>query len=218
MQKSPFIKLKYNLMQKGKFITIDGVEGAGKSTQIDFICQYLTDKGINVVLTREPGGTEVGEKIRTLLLSNSTGKMHADTELMLMFAARNEHIQNKIIPTLNQGDWILSDRFTDASYAYQGGGRGLDIARIAQLEQWVLRSFAPDMTLLLDIPVDIGMRRVESRGEKDRIEQESLDFFNRVRNSYIARSEQYPERIKLIDASQNVENISNEIQKILKTL
>ncbi|WP_202753127.1 dTMP kinase [Bathymodiolus thermophilus thioautotrophic gill symbiont] len=205
-------------MQKGKFITIDGVEGAGKSTQIDFICQYLTDKGINVVLTREPGGTEVGEKIRTLLLSNSTGKMHADTELMLMFAARNEHIQNKIIPTLNQGDWILSDRFTDASYAYQGGGRGLDIARIAQLEQWVLRSFAPDMTLLLDIPVDIGMRRVESRGEKDRIEQESLDFFNRVRNSYIARSEQYPERIKLIDASQNVENISNEIQKILKTL
>ncbi|OIR25434.1 dTMP kinase, partial [Bathymodiolus thermophilus thioautotrophic gill symbiont] len=181
-------------MQKGKFITIDGVEGAGKSTQIDFICQYLTDKGINVVLTREPGGTEVGEKIRTLLLSNSTGKMHADTELMLMFAARNEHIQNKIIPTLNQGDWILSDRFTDASYAYQGGGRGLDIARIAQLEQWVLRSFAPDMTLLLDIPVDIGMRRVESRGEKDRIEQESLDFFNRVRNTYIARSEQYPER------------------------
>ncbi|SGZ95621.1 Thymidylate kinase [Bathymodiolus thermophilus thioautotrophic gill symbiont] len=218
MQKSPFIKLKYNLMQKGKFITIDGVEGAGKSTQIDFICQYLTDKGINVVLTREPGGTEVGEKIRTLLLSNSTGKMHADTELMLMFAARNEHIQNKIIPTLNQGDWILSDRFTDASYAYQGGGRGLDIARIAQLEQWVLRSFAPDMTLLLDIPVDIGMRRVESRGEKDRIEQESLDFFNRVRNTYIARSEQYPERIKLIDAAQNVENISNEIQKILKTL
>ncbi|WP_139458577.1 dTMP kinase [Bathymodiolus thermophilus thioautotrophic gill symbiont] len=205
-------------MQKGKFITIDGVEGAGKSTQIDFICQYLTDKGINVVLTREPGGTEVGEKIRTLLLSNSTGKMHADTELMLMFAARNEHIQNKIIPTLNQGDWILSDRFTDASYAYQGGGRGLDIARIAQLEQWVLRSFAPDMTLLLDIPVDIGMRRVESRGEKDRIEQESLDFFNRVRNTYIARSEQYPERIKLIDAAQNVENISNEIQKILKTL
>jgi len=218
MQKSPFIKLKYNLMQKGKFITIDGVEGAGKSTQIDFICQYLTDKGINVVLTREPGGTEVGEKIRTLLLSNSTGKMHADTELMLMFAARNEHIQNKIIPTLNQGDWILSDRFTDASYAYQGGGRGLDIARIAQLEQWVLRSFAPDMTLLLDIPVDIGMRRVESRGEKDRIEQESLDFFNRVRNTYIARSEQYPERIKLIDAAQTIEHIQQRIQEILDKL
>ncbi len=205
-------------MQKGKFITIDGVEGAGKSTQIDFICQYLADKGINVALTREPGGTEIGEKIRTLLLSNSTGEMHADTELMLMFAARNEHIQNKIIPTLNQGNWVLSDRFTDASYAYQGGGRGLDIARIAQLEQWVMRNFAPDMTLLLDVPVEIGMQRVESRGEKDRIEQESLDFFNRVRNAYIARSEQYPERIKLINAAQSAENTSNQIQKILKTL
>ncbi len=205
-------------MQKGKFITIDGVEGAGKSTQIDFICQYLADKGINVALTREPGGTEIGEKIRTLLLSNSTGKMHADTELMLMFAARNEHIQNKIIPTLNQGNWVLSDRFTDASYAYQGGGRGLDIARIAQLEQWVMRNFAPDMTLLLDVPVEIGMQRVESRGEKDRIEQESLDFFNRVRNAYIARSEQYPERIKLIDSSQTTEHTQQQINAILDKL
>ena len=203
---------------QGKFITIDGVEGAGKSTQIDFICQYLTDKGIDIVLTREPGGTEIGEKIRTLLLSNSTGKMHADTELMLMFAARNEHIQNKIMPALAQGDWVLSDRFSDASYAYQGGGRGLDTARISQLERWVLQDFAPDMTLLLDVPVEIGMRRVESRGEKDRIEQESLDFFNRVRDAYIARSKQYPERIKLIDASQSVENTSNQIQEILKTL
>ncbi|CAB9539866.1 Thymidylate kinase (EC 2.7.4.9) [uncultured Gammaproteobacteria bacterium] len=205
-------------MQKGKFITIDGVEGAGKSTQIDFICQYLADKGINVALTREPGGTEIGEKIRTLLLSNSTGEMHADTELMLMFAARNEHIQNKIIPTLNQGNWVLSDRFTDASYAYQGGGRGLDIARIAQLEQWVMRNFAPDMTLLLDVPVEIGMQRVESRGEKDRIEQESLDFFNRVRNAYIARSEQYPERIKLIDSSQTTEHTQQQINAILDKL
>jgi dTMP kinase len=205
-------------MQKGKFITIDGVEGAGKSTQINFICQYLADKGINVALTREPGGTEIGEKIRTLLLSNSTGEMHADTELMLMFAARNEHIQNKIIPTLNQGNWVLSDRFTDASYAYQGGGRGLDIARIAQLEQWVMRNFAPDMTLLLDVPVEIGMQRVESRGEKDRIEQESLDFFNRVRNAYIARSEQYPERIKLIDSSQTTEHTQQQINAILDKL
>ncbi|CAB9542569.1 Thymidylate kinase (EC [Bathymodiolus brooksi thiotrophic gill symbiont] len=205
-------------MQKGKFITIDGVEGAGKSTQIDFICQYLADKGINVALTREPGGTEIGEKIRTLLLSNSTGEMHADTELMLMFAARNEHIQNKIIPTLNQGNWVLSDRFTDASYAYQGGGRGLDIARIAQLEQWVMRNFAPDMTLLLDVPVEIGMQRVESRGEKDRIEQESLDFFNRVRNAYIARSERYPERIKLIDSSQTTEHTQQQINAILDKL
>ena len=205
-------------MKQGKFITIDGVEGAGKSTQIDFICQYLVDKGINVVLTREPGGTEIGEKIRTLLLGNSTGKMHADTELMLMFAARNEHIQNKIMLALAQGDWVLSDRFSDASYAYQGGGRGLDIARISQLESWVLQDFTSDMTLLLDVPVEIGMKRVESRGEKDRIEQESLDFFNRVRDAYIVRSKQYPERIKLIDASQSAENTSNQIQKVLKIL
>lgn len=202
---------------QGKFITIDGVEGAGKSTQIDFICQYLKDKGINVVLTREPGGTKIGEKIRALLLSTHSN-MHANTELLLMFAARNEHIQHKIIPALDKGDWVLSDRFTDASYAYQGGGRGLDIGRIAQLENWVLQDFTPAMTLLLDVPVEIGMQRVESRGKKDRIEQENLDFFNRVREAYIARSKQYPQRIKLIDASQSADNTSSQIQAILSDL
>ncbi len=204
-------------MQKGKFITVDGVEGAGKSTQINFICEYLKDKGINAILTREPGGTEISEKIRELLLSTDS-KMHSDTELLLMFAARNEHIYSKILPTLETGDWVLSDRFTDASYAYQGGGRGLDINRIAQLEKWVVQGFTPDMTLLLDVPVDIGMQRVESRGAKDRIEQENLDFFNRVREAYIARSEQYPQRIKLINASESVDNTSNQIQAILNTL
>jgi dTMP kinase len=205
-------------MERGKFITIDGVEGAGKSTQIEFICEYLKAKGVNVVLTREPGGTDVGEKIRTLLLSNSTGKMHADTELMMMFAARNEHIQNKIMPTLGRGDWVLSDRFTDASYAYQGGGRGLDVERIAQLEQWVLQDFTPDMTLLLDVPVEVGMSRVESRGKKDRIELEATDFFNRVRQAYIDRSEQFPDRIKLIDSSQTVEHTKQQIKVILDSL
>lgn len=205
-------------MERGKFITIDGVEGAGKSTQITFVCDYLKAKGVNVILTREPGGTDVGEKIRTLLLSNSTGKMHADTELMLMFAARNEHIQNKIMPALKQGDWVLSDRFTDASYAYQGGGRGLDVSRIAQLEQWVLQDFTPDMTLLLDVPVEIGMSRVESRGKKDRIELEATDFFNRVRQAYIDRSEQFPDRIKLIDSSQTVEHTKQQIKVILDSL
>lgn len=205
-------------MKKGKFITIDGVEGAGKSTQINFICDYLKAKGIRVVLTREPGGTEIGEKIRTLLLSNSTGKMHADTELMLMFCARNEHIQNKIMPALAQGDWVLSDRFTDSSYAYQGGGRGLDVSRIAQLESWVMKDFTPDMTLLLDVPVEIGMSRVESRGEKDRIEMEKMDFFDRVRQAYISRSEEFPDRIKLIDSSQTIEHTTNQIGAILDTL
>ncbi|MBT3195832.1 MAG: dTMP kinase [Candidatus Ruthia sp.] len=205
-------------MKKGKFITIDGVEGAGKSTQIDFICEYLKAKGIQVVLTREPGGTKVGEKIRELLLSNSTGDMHADTELMLMFAARNEHIQNKIMPALEQGDWVLSDRFTDSSYAYQGGGRGLDINRISQLESWVMQDFTPDMTLLLDVPVEIGMSRVESRGKKDRIEMEKMDFFDRVRQAYIARSKEFPDRIKLIDSSKTIEHTTEQIATVLDTL
>ncbi|MEO1939280.1 dTMP kinase [Candidatus Thioglobus sp.] len=205
-------------MQKGKFITIDGVEGAGKSTQITFICDYLKSKGINVVLTREPGGTELGEKIRTLLLNPETKSMHSDTELLLMFAARNEHINAKIRPLLQAGDCVLSDRFTDASYAYQGGGRGLDMRRIAELESWVLQDFVPDMTLLLDVPVELGMSRVESRGKKDRIELEDIDFFNRVRESYISRSKQFPDRIKLIDSSKTVEHTTQQIKVILDLL
>ena len=205
-------------MERGKFITIDGVEGAGKSTQIDFIRDYLSNKGINVILTREPGGTELGEKIRELLLSPETKSMHSETELLLMFAARNEHIHRKIMPALAQGDWVLSDRFTDASYAYQGGGRGLDINRIAQLEQWVLQDFIPDMTLLLDVPVELGMSRIESRGKKDRIELEAMDFFNRVRESYIDRSKQFPDRIKLIDSSQTVEFTTQQIKAVLDSL
>jgi len=135
-----------------------------------------------------------------------------------MFAARNEHIHAKIQPALERGDWVLSDRFTDASYAYQGGGRGLDIARIEQLESWTLKKFAPDMTLLLDISVEQGMSRVESRGKKDRIELEKMDFFERVRQAYIARSEKYPDRIKLIDSSKDKEHTSKQIQEILETL
>ncbi|ALE52709.1 thymidylate kinase [Candidatus Thioglobus autotrophicus] len=205
-------------MKTGKFITIDGVEGAGKSTQIKFICDYLQTKGINVILTREPGGTDLGEKIRELLLSTQTQSMHNDSELLLMFAARNEHIHHKIMPALERGNWVLSDRFTDASYAYQGGGRGLDIERIEQLEHWVLGDFAPDMTLLLDIPVEQGMSRVESRGEKDRIELEKMDFFQRVRQAYIDRSKKYPNRIKLIDSSKEREHTSQQIQQILDSL
>ncbi len=205
-------------MHRGKFITIDGVEGAGKSTQIDFICNYLAKKNINVILTREPGGTELGEKIRALLLSTDTQSMSSDTELLLMFAARNEHIKTKIMPALDKGDWVLSDRFTDASYAYQGAGRGLSIERIAQLEKWVLQDFTPDVTLLLDVPVALGMSRVKFRGHKDRIELETNDFFNRVRDGYIERSKQFPKRIKLIDASTTLEQTTEQIKTILQTL
>ncbi len=205
-------------MRRGKFITIDGVEGAGKSTQIDFIYNLLKSKGIKLILTREPGGTDLGEKIRELLLGNDIDSMHSDTELLLMFADRNEHIQTKVIPALESGHWVLSDRFTDASYAYQGGGRGLDVKRIAELEKWVLQGFVPDLTFLLDVDIELGMRRIKSRGMKDRIEQETMDFFARVRDSYIQRSQMFPERIKLIDATKSIENTSQQIKNILLDL
>jgi dTMP kinase len=205
-------------MNKGKFITIDGVEGAGKSTQIDFICSYLHRKGIEVVRTREPGGTDLGEKIRSLLLDVSSKEMHSDTELLLMFSSRNELIQNKIIPALNDGRWVISDRFTDASFAYQGGGRMLNLDRITKLEEWVQGTFQPYLTLLLDVSVDIGMKRIEARKAKDRIEQEERAFFERVRLGFLERSKLYPERIKLIDASRSIDEVQSQIQSLLESL
>lgn len=205
-------------MNKGKFITIDGVEGAGKSTQIELICSYLHRKGIEVVRTREPGGTDIGEKIRSVLLDVDNKEMHSDTELLLMFSSRNELIQNKIIPALNNGKWVVSDRFTDASFAYQGGGRMLSLDRIAKLENWVLGSFKPDLTFLLDISVEIGMTRVEARNAKDRIEQEERAFFERVRSVFIERSKIYPDRIKLINAERSVDEIQTQIQSIIELL
>ena len=205
-------------MNKGKFITIDGVEGSGKSTQIDLICSYLERKGIDVVRTREPGGTDLGEKIRSLLLDVDNKEMHSDTELLLMFSSRNELIQNKIIPALNKGSWVVSDRFTDASFAYQGGGRMLDLNRISKLESWVLGEFQPNLTLFLDVSVDVGMQRVEARAAKDRIELEERAFFERVRSVFIDRSKSYPERIKLIDASGSISEIHNNIKLFLDVL
>ena len=205
-------------MNTGKFITIDGVEGAGKSTQIDLICSYLHRKGIEVVRTREPGGTDIGEKIRSVLLDVDNKEMHSDTELLLMFSSRNELIQNKIIPALNDGKWVVSDRFTDASFAYQGGGRMLSLDRIAKLENWVLGSFKPDLTFLLDISVEIGMTRVEARNAKDRIEQEERAFFERVRSVFIERSKIYPDRIKLINAERSVDEIQTQIQSLIELL
>lgn len=205
-------------MRKGKFITVDGVEGAGKSTQIELICSYLHRKGIEVVRTREPGGTDIGEKIRSVLLDVDNKEMHSDTELLLMFSSRNELIQNKIIPALNDGKWVVSDRFTDASFAYQGGGRMLSLDRIAKLENWVLGSFKPDLTFLLDISVEIGMTRVEARNAKDRIEQEERAFFERVRSVFIERSKIYPDRIKLINAERSVDEIQTQIQSIIELL
>ena len=205
-------------MSKGRFITIDGVEGAGKSTQIDLICSYLQRKGIDIVRTREPGGTDVGEKIRSVLLDVDNQEMHSDTELLLMFSSRNELIQNKIIPALNNGSWVVSDRFTDASFAYQGGGRMLNLDRIAKLEEWVLGDFKPDLTLLLDINVELGMMRIEARAAKDRIELEERAFFERVRSVFISRSEAFPERIKLIDASGTIDDIHEKIKLLVDSI
>ena len=205
-------------MSKGRFITIDGVEGAGKSTQIDLICSYLQRKGIDVVRTREPGGTDVGEKIRSVLSDVDNQEMHSDTELLLMFSSRNELIQNKIIPALNNGSWVVSDRFTDASFAYQGGGRMLNLDRISKLEEWVLGDFKPDLTLLLDINVELGMTRIEARAAKDRIELEERAFFERVRSVFISRSEAFPERIKLIDASGTIDDIHEKIKLLVDSI
>ena len=205
-------------MNRGKFITIDGLEGAGKSTQIDFIKKYLSDRNRDVFLTREPGGTDLGERLRALLLDKNIDAMNPDTELLLMFAARNEHVKKVIVPKLEQGVWVISDRFTDASYAYQGGGRGIPLERIGELEQWTLQDFVPDMTFLLDLDVELGLSRVEQRGEKDRFEEEHRDFFNKVREIFSNRASKYPERIKLIDASKNIDETSSQIKKILDLL
>ena len=205
-------------MRRGKFITIDGLEGAGKSTQIDFIKKYLSARNRDVFLTREPGGTDLGERLRVLLLDKNIDAMNSDTELLLMFAARNEHVKKVIVPKLEQGVWVISDRFTDASYAYQGGGRGIPLERIEELEKWTLKDFVPDMTFLLDLDVELGLSRVEQRGEKDRFEEEHKDFFNKVREIFSNRASKYPERIKLIDASKNIDETSSQIKKILDLL
>jgi dTMP kinase len=204
-------------MTYGKMITLEGVEGAGKSTQLVNLIDYLQQQGIPVIATREPGGTALGEKIRSVLLNDDGNKMALECELLLMFAARAQHMQEVIKPALENGQWVVSDRFVDASYAYQSGGRGMDIMRIKQLEQWLLAGFKPDLTLLLDVSVAAGFQRIVSRG-KDRIEQESVEFFERVRNTYLQLTQSEPERIKLIDAAQPVDAVTKQIQSCLNAL
>ncbi|MEE9424449.1 MAG: dTMP kinase [Methylococcales bacterium] len=204
-------------MAYGKMITLEGVEGAGKSTQLVNLIDYLQQQDIPVIATREPGGTALGEKIRSLLLIDDGNKMVLECELLLMFAARAQHMQEVIKPALESGQWVVCDRFVDASYAYQSGGRGMDIERIKQLEQWLLTGFKPDLTLLLDVSVAAGFQRIVSRG-KDRIEQESVEFFERVRNTYLQLAQSEPQRIKLIDAAQPVNAVTKQIQSCLNAL
>jgi len=202
-----------------KFISIEGIEGAGKSTQLAFIQRYLSDNDKQLTVTREPGGTDLGEQIRSLLLTPTKTGMAVDTELLLMFSARAEHIAQVINPALSAGSWVLSDRFTDATFAYQGGGRGIDQQRIAELAQWTLNGLEPDLTLLFDLPVELGQQRVLSRNQGvDRFEQEKVDFFEKVRQCYLQRAQQDPQRIKIIDASQSIADIELQITRILQPL
>jgi dTMP kinase len=202
-------------MEKGLFITLEGGEGAGKSTQMAYVEERLKKAGKTVLVTREPGGTELSEAIRELLLDHRQTAMDADTELLLMFAARAQHIAELIRPALEAGQWVLCDRFTDATYAYQGGGRGIDGNRIAVLEDWVQGELRPDLTLLLDLPIDVGMSRAGERGELDRFEREQQDFFARVRQSYLDMAEQQPDRYRIIDASQDIPLVQEQINAVL---
>ncbi len=203
---------------RGKFITIEGGEGVGKTTNMQYIEKYLHNKNINVIVTREPGGTELGETLRGIMLDPAQDKICSDSELMLMFAARAQHLQQKIIPALDAGSWVLCDRFTDATYAYQGGGRGIELSRIEILEKWVQGSLRPDITILFDMPVELGMTRAASRSEPDRFEQEKLDFFERVRSTYRERALQNTSQYKIIDASKELTKVQSQISTVLDNL
>lgn len=200
---------------RGRFITIEGTEGVGKTTNIAFIKQWLDDNKISFVSTREPGGTPLAEEIRQLLLSNREEQVCSKAELLMMFAGRAQHIDKVIEPELDKGHWVLCDRFTDATYAYQGAGREMGDELIASLETMVQGSMRPDLTLLLDIPVELGLERAGKRSQPDRFELEKTDFFNRVRQAYLTMAKNNPQRYKIIDASQALEVVQQQISNTL---
>ena len=205
-------------MKKGLFITLEGIEGAGKSTMVNFIEDFLTKHGHDVIKTREPGGTKIGEQIREILLKNENSSLTPDTELLLMFAARAQHIKEVIRPALSSGKTILCDRFIDATYAYQGGGRGIDASRINILEKWVQSNLKPDLTLLFDLDVSIGIARTKKRSKADRFEQEKSIFFEKVRNCYLKIAKNEPNRFCIINSALPVKKVENEIMTILSEI
>jgi dTMP kinase len=204
-------------MSRGLFITLEGGEGAGKTTSLAFVRAFLEQAGKNVLVTREPGGTPLGEKIRELLL-HGQDDMHVDSELLLMFAARAEHLARVIRPALATGAVVICDRFTDATYAYQGAGRGAPDARIRILEDWLQQGLRPDLTLLLDIPVERGLVRAGKRSAPDRFEREQIDFFKRVRAAYLAMAVREPQRVRVIDAAQDIPKVQRQLRAALETL
>lgn len=204
---------------RGKFITLEGLDGAGKSTHLNWLADKIRARDLNVVVTREPGGTPLGEKLRTLLLSES---MHLETEALLMFAARREHIAQVIVPALQRGDWVLSDRFTDASFAYQGGGRGLSLEKLELLERWVQGTgdsmLQPDLTLLFDVPLAVSQARLANGRTLDRFEEEAADFHQRVRQAYLDRASISSGRIRMIDSNRDLESIRAELSGLLESV
>jgi len=201
---------------RGKFITFEGIDGAGKSSHVEWLAELLRQKGMSVHVTREPGGTELGEKLRELLLNMS---MDLETETLLMFAARREHLARLIEPALASGDWVICDRFSDATYAYQGGGRGLERHKLQQLEQWVHGRLQPDLTLLFDLPLDVARERIALASRVlDRFEQERADFHERVRQAYLERWHASPGRIRVIDAQGSIETIRKSLEEIVTNI
>lgn len=203
-------------MKAGRFITLEGGEGAGKSTMLAFIEAWLRDHGHPTLVTREPGGTELGERVRELLLHRHELEISPETETLLMFAARAEHLARVIRPALQAGTTVVCDRFTDATYAYQGGGRGVEPARIAALEQWVQGDLRPDLTLLLDVPVSVGLGRAGNRSTPDRFEREQREFFERVRTCYLERAAREPARFRVMDASRPPDEVQAQLARVLQ--
>lgn len=202
-------------MNKARFITFEGVDGAGKSTGLEWFVSALRQRGIDLLVTREPGGTPLGEQLREILLHQS---MHAETEAMLMFAARREHVEQVIRPALQRGTWVISDRFSDASFAYQGGGRGVPLAKLEQLEQWVHGDLQPDLTLLFDIPIEVARQRLSNNASLDKFEREQGEFFERVRQAYLARAAKMPQRYAVIRAEKSLDEVQRQLADIVASL
>ncbi|MBN7769492.1 dTMP kinase [Marinobacter daepoensis] len=205
-------------MTRGRFITFEGTEGVGKSTQLETAAATLEGLGIDYMVTREPGGTPMAESIREMLLATREEPVHETTELLLMFAARSQHLYNRILPALSAGKWVLCDRFTDATFAYQGGGRGVSRERIALLENLVQGDLRPDHVILLDAPVETGMARARKRGELDRFEQEALAFFQRIRDAYLERATEMPGRYHVVNAALPLEQVTESVSALLSAL
>jgi len=203
------------LVPRGRFISFEGIDGAGKSTQIAWFAGCLEALGHRLIVTREPGGTALGEQLREILLHQP---MHLETEALLMFAGRREHLAKVIEPALARGDWVISDRFTDATFAYQGGGRGLSRTKLEALEQWVHPHLQPDLTLLFDLPAEIARTRLAGSRAPDKFEQQTSDFFENTRREYLRRADAAPTRFRIIDASQSVEKIQKQLQYIITSL